>query len=156
MNLAAVRVRAACLLLAALCCAAPVHAQETPADTPLFTPTAPPASMPGSVPAPQRAPAVRVTTTDNAALAERIDALRAEIEALRTTRQDRTDLETNNQRLTELNAQLRQEVEILALELQSLRAGATRRWLLQGAGLVLLGLLLGVLIKARPRRSAWN
>lgn len=155
MNAAAARVRAACLL-AALCCAVPLHAQETAADTPLFTPTTPPASIPRSVPAPERISAVRVTTTDNAALAERIDALRAEIEALRTTRQDRTDLEANNQRLTELNAQLRQEVEILALELQSLRAGATRRWLLQGAGLVLLGLLLGVLIKARPRRSAWN
>jgi len=29
------------------------------------------------------------------------------------------------------------------------------RWMLAGGGLVLLGLLIGVLIKSRPKRSSW-
>jgi SH3 domain protein len=29
------------------------------------------------------------------------------------------------------------------------------RWMLAGGGLVLLGLLIGALIKSRPKRSSW-
>ena len=66
------------------------------------------------------------------------------------------ELESTNQRLTELNAQLRQEIEILAIELQTLKARTSQRQFLTGAALMLLGLLLGVAIKARPKRSAWS
>jgi hypothetical protein len=75
---------------------------------------------------------------------------------LKRLQDDNEQLEGANQRLTELNAQLRQEVESLGLELQTARERANQRWVLYGAGLVLLGLLAGVLLKARPRRSAWS
>ena len=61
-----------------------------------------------------------------------------------------------NQRLTELNERLRNEVAGLVRERDALQDNAQQRWLMIGAGLVLLGLVLGVVIKARPRRSAWN
>jgi len=89
-------------------------------------------------------------------LAESIAALRAELTVLGDRTGNRSELESANQRLTELNAQLRQEVETLALELQTLRTAQARSWLLYGAGLLLAGLLAGVSIKARPRRSAWS
>jgi len=62
----------------------------------------------------------------------------------------------NNQRLGELNERLRAELESLVQERDALQDNIQERWLLIGAGLVLLGLFLGVVIKARPRRSAWN
>jgi hypothetical protein len=86
-------------------------------------------------------------------MAATLAGLHAEIRALRAGN-DRLD--EANGRLTELNGQLRQEVEALALELQATRRDARVRGLLFGAGLILAGLLAGVLIKARPRRSAWS
>ena len=41
-------------------------------------------------------------------------------------------------------------------ERDTLKDNAQERWLMIGAGLVLLGFVLGIVIKARPRRSAWN
>ena len=65
-------------------------------------------------------------------------------------------LEDSNARLTELNAQLRQEIESLAIELQTTRERGERRALLYGAGLILAGLLVGALLRRRPRNSVWN
>jgi SH3 domain protein len=89
-------------------------------------------------------------------LAESIMTLRAELSALSDRNSNRAELDSANQRLTELNAQLRQEMETLALEMQTLRSAQARSWLLYGAGLLLAGLLTGVAIKSRPRRSAWS
>lgn len=61
-----------------------------------------------------------------------------------------------NRRLTELNGRLREELDDMVAELDALRDAAQQRWLLIGGGLVLLGLVLGIGIKARPRRSAWS
>jgi chromosome segregation ATPase len=88
-----------------------------------------------------------------AELGQTVAVLTGDLERLHD---DNERLQHANQRLTELNAQLRQEVESLSLELQVARAQASQRWVLYGAGLVFLGLLTGILIKARPRRSAWN
>ena len=61
-----------------------------------------------------------------------------------------------NNRLTELNGRLREELDDMVGEMDALRDDAQQRWLLIGGGLVLLGLVLGIGIKARPRRSAWS
>lgn len=65
-------------------------------------------------------------------------------------------LEDSNARLTELNAQLRQEIESLAIELQTAREQGERRALLYGAGLILAGMIVGALLRRRPRNSVWN
>jgi TolA-binding protein len=126
--------------------------QSAPAPTAATPPTATrPASdavtrIPARVPEPAIDPQV-------AELGHTVAALSGDLERLQD---DNERLQHANQRLNELNAQLRQEVESLSLELQAARARANQRWVLYGAGLVFLGLLTGVLIKARPRRSAWN
>lgn len=66
------------------------------------------------------------------------------------------DEHATNQRLVELNERLRNELASVALERNAAQDNAQQRWLLIGAGLLLLGLVLGVVIKARPRRSAWS
>lgn len=107
------------------------------------------------VPAPgvrQRAPAPPVETEADR-LAVAVAGFRQEIADLQNVNHE---LAGTNQHLNELNGQLRQEVESLALELQEVRAATDQRRMLYGAGLILFGLLAGVLIKARPRRSAWS
>jgi hypothetical protein len=44
----------------------------------------------------------------------------------------------------------------MVAELDVLRDNVQQRWLIIGGGLVLAGLILGAVIKARPRRSAWS
>ncbi len=61
-----------------------------------------------------------------------------------------------NRRLEELNARLRDEMTALVEERDQLRSNAQQRWLMIGGGLVLVGLLLGAVLKSRPRRSAWT
>ncbi len=59
-------------------------------------------------------------------------------------------------RLMELNERLRHEFERLAAERDELKGSARQRWLLIGAGILLVGIALGAILKARPRRSAWS
>jgi SH3 domain protein len=61
-----------------------------------------------------------------------------------------------NKELTALNERLRSEVDELVATITALEDNVQERWLLIGGGLVLAGLILGLAIKARPRRSAWN
>ena len=61
-----------------------------------------------------------------------------------------------SQELASLNARLRAEVDDLTEESQRLESNTEQRWLLIGGGLVLGGMLAGVAIKARPRRSGWS
>lgn len=41
-------------------------------------------------------------------------------------------------------------------EVQRLESNIEQRWMLIGAGLALGGLLAGVALKVRPRRSGWS
>lgn len=61
-----------------------------------------------------------------------------------------------NKELTALNERLRAEVDELVATIAALEDNVQERWLLIGGALVLIGLVLGVAIKARPRRSAWS
>lgn len=91
-------------------------------------------------------------TTANA-LSEALAALSVELAEARSRH---AALEDSNARLTELNAQLRQEIESLAIELQTARDLGERRSLLYGAGLILAGLVVGALLRRRPRTGLWN
>jgi len=133
-----------CLLLGALLQGQPLGAAAEAAAAPGVAPATDSVAAPRSEaqPAPPPDPVA-------VAMAELRDRSRA-LEAANA------DLASANDRLAELNTQLRQEIESLALELQAVRSGARLRSILTGAALVLVGLLAGVLIKARPRRSAWS
>ncbi len=86
----------------------------------------------------------------------RIQALENELEEI--TRVSANAIETHklNQQLTETNARLRDELDDVAEARNRLEDNAENQAILIGAGLILLGLLAGVIIKARPQRSAWN
>ena len=55
----------------------------------------------------------------------------------------------------QLNTNLRAEVDDLLAQRDSLEQNVERQWMLIGGCLVLVGLLLGVAIKSRPRRNSW-
>lgn len=95
-----------------------------------------------------------VSTTPQAnPVSESLAVLRKE---LADARLHHDALEDGNARLTELNAQLRQEIESLAIELQTAREQGERRALLYGAGLILAGMFIGALFRRRPRNSIWS
>lgn len=83
---------------------------------------------------------------------------RAEAELAEVKRVSAGALEEHarNQELIALNNRLRAEVDDLVAETQSLKDNLQQRWMLIGAFLVLAGLVSGVVIKARPRRSGWS
>lgn len=65
-----------------------------------------------------------------------------------------TQFEENKQLKTD-NASLRTQVTQLTERVQTLERNSILRWMLAGGGLVLLGLILGAVIKSRPKRSTW-
>ena len=58
--------------------------------------------------------------------------------------------------LKEVNARLRDELDDVSEERNLLLDNETNEGIMLGAGLIFLGLIAGVLIKARPQRSAWS
>ena len=89
-------------------------------------------------------------------LSTALSTLRSEHEALQAISAGAVAEHAENERLTAMNRRLRTEVQNLAESRDRLEARSEQQVLLYGAGLVILGLLLGVLIKARPRQSAWR
>lgn len=89
-------------------------------------------------------------------LEARVSELQLELAELTRVSAGALEIDANNKRLTELNARLRGELDQIGAEFDQLRDNTQQRWLLIGGGLVLLGLLLGLSVKSRPRRSAWS
>ena len=89
-------------------------------------------------------------------LAAQVSQLEAELAEVKQVSADALEEHARNQELTSLNARLRAEVDDLTEESQRLENNTEQRWLVIGGGLVLGGLLAGVAIKARPRRSGWS
>ena len=89
-------------------------------------------------------------------LSSELETLRTDHEALQAISAGAVAEHAENERLTAMNRRLRGEVQQLADQRDRLEARAEQQVLLYGAGLVILGLLIGVLIKARPRQSAWR
>jgi SH3 domain protein len=89
-------------------------------------------------------------------LESQVSSLSKELEDLKAISKNAVANYAENRKLKELNERLRGEVQDLAGERDALQSNAQQRWLMIGGGLVLLGLLLGVMIKARPRSSAWS
>jgi SH3 domain protein len=96
------------------------------------------------------------TDQSNNSLQNELSTLETEIAEIKQISAGAIAEHATNLRLNELNERLRDEIEALVGERDTLKDNAQERWLMIGAGLVLLGFVLGIVIKARPRRSAWS
>ncbi len=89
-------------------------------------------------------------------LTAELEEVRADLARVRAASAGAVDAADKLKSLEELNARLRNELRDLAADRERVAANVEERWLLIGAGLLFGGLLLGVIIKSRPRRSAWS
>lgn len=92
----------------------------------------------------------------SAGLGDRNEALTAELDELKALFESDIEVHAANKALTEANAKLREELDELAASQGDPRQHVEEQWMLIGGGLLLVGLLLGVAIKSRPRRDAWS
>ena len=97
-----------------------------------------------------------VAVSENETLLAKLKSREAELAEIRRVSSNSLELNETNKQLTTLNRRLRDEVDNLVSERNLIQDNLQQKWLLIGAGLVLGGLMLGVLIKARPRRSGWS
>ena len=96
------------------------------------------------------------STDSNAAFTRQVQTLEQDLAEIKRVSASAIELAETNLELTELNNRLRSEVDNLVSDRSRLEENVQERWLLIGGGLVLVGLLGGVAIKSRPRRSAWS
>ena len=89
-------------------------------------------------------------------LAAQVAKLEAELADVKQVSAGALEEHARSQELASLNARLRAEVDDLTEESQRLESNTEQRWLLIGGALVIGGMLAGVAIKARPRRSGWS
>ena len=67
-------------------------------------------------------------------------------------------IERRNQQLVEENEQLKNQLQVLAVENRQLAKDTSLRWYLFGGGTIVLGILLGLflpMLKVRKKESAW-
>ncbi len=99
----------------------------------------------------------RTAAQDSATgLTSQVSQLEQELAEIKRVSAGAIETAAANRRLEELNTRLRDEMTALVEERDQLRSNAQQRWLMIGGGLVLAGLLLGLVLKSRPRRSAWT
>jgi SH3 domain protein len=96
------------------------------------------------------------SASSNDRLTARVAQLEAELAEIKQVSADVVGEHARNQELASLNERLRAEVEDLTEESQRLEDNSEQRWLVIGGALVIGGMLAGVAIKARPRRSGWS
>lgn len=96
------------------------------------------------------------SSTANDGLSRDVATLENELAELRRVSANAIEINKQKQELATLNERLRNEVDDLVSENQRLAQDQQQRWMLIGAGLALAGLIAGVAIKARPRRSGWS
>jgi len=92
----------------------------------------------------------------SSSLTSEVARLEQELAEIRRVSASAMETAEENRRLNELNARLRDELDELVDEREELAANSRQRWMMIGGGLVLGGLILGMVIKSRPRRSAWT
>ncbi|MEM9624461.1 MAG: TIGR04211 family SH3 domain-containing protein [Pseudomonadota bacterium] len=98
----------------------------------------------------------RSQASENQEVSSRISQLEEELAEIKRVSANAIETHQLNQQLTDTNTRLRDELDDVAEERNRLEDNAENQAILIGAGLLLLGLLVGVIIKARPQRSAWS
>ena len=86
----------------------------------------------------------------------RIAELEEELSEIKRVSASALETAQENKLLNETNIRLRDELDDLAEAYDRVEANAQNQALMIGAGLIFIGLIAGVLIKARPQRSAWS
>ena len=86
------------------------------------------------------------------------DELTAEVETLRDTASRPMELAEENETLREEHAAMEEEVDQLRREMQAIEGAERRDWFLIGAGVLLAGLILGLILPylRGGRRSSWD
>lgn len=95
-------------------------------------------------------------SASNKTLSRQVKTLQTELAEIKRVSAGAIQEHEHNQQLEALNQRLRAEVEDLTLQNQRAEKNARQNWMLLGGGLVLGGLLLGMMLKSRPRRSGWS
>ena len=93
---------------------------------------------------------------NNQTLNSRVQVLTKELEELKRVSADPINEHARNVELTEQNERLSIQVSELSSTARRLEENVQREWLVYGGALVLIGLLLGVVLKARPKRSSYS
>jgi SH3 domain protein len=88
-------------------------------------------------------------------LGKQTEKLQAELAEVRRVSATALANYEENKQLKASNEALQKQVTQLSERVHQLERNVTLRWMLAGGGLVLLGLLIGALIKSRPKRSSW-
>lgn len=92
----------------------------------------------------------------NQTLTSQTEALAKELAELKLISADPVQEHERNVELTKQNQRLALEVSELSTTVRRLEEDVRLKWLLYGGGLVFLGLILGVAIKARPRKVGYS
>jgi SH3 domain protein len=93
---------------------------------------------------------------DNQRLSSQVERLAKELAELKLISADPIKEHALNVKLTQQNQKLAEEVSELSSTIRRLEQNVHLQWLLYGGGLVLVGLILGVVIKARPRKTSYS
>ena len=96
------------------------------------------------------------TEDRNQTLHSQVETLINELAELKIISADPINEHARNVELTLQNQRLVGEVDKLSSQTRQLEDNVQREWLLYGGALVLMGLLLGVAIKARPRKTSYS
>ncbi len=93
------------------------------------------------------------TDANNRALNSQAQSLAKELAELKRISADSINEHARNIELTQQNTRLAGQVEELSAKARQLEENLQLKWLLYGGALVLIGLLIGVILKARPRQT---
>jgi SH3 domain protein len=88
-------------------------------------------------------------------LSKQSEKLQAELAEIRRVSATSIANYEENKQLKSENQSLTTQVTQLSERVRQLERNVTLKWLLAGGALVLLGLILGAVIKSRPKRSTW-
>lgn len=97
--------------------------------------------------------AAEQTQTELGQSKQQIESLQQELTLLKRVAADSISLHENNIELTQSLLKAREEKDDLFLENKQLRKNAKQTWFLYGAGVILLGMVLGLLI---PKKRTWE
>lgn len=94
------------------------------------------------------------TDANNRTLNMQVQSLLKELAELKRISGDSINEHARNIELVQQNTLLAGQVEELSAKARQLEENLQLKWLLYGGALVLIGLLIGVILKARPRQAA--